>query len=58
MKGVEREGKMEYASRMKDLGTETAFEVLARAKEIEKTGKKVVHLEIGEVEPVAYFDPR
>ncbi len=30
------------------LGTETAFEVLARARELESQGKHVVHLEIGE----------
>ena len=30
------------------LGTETAFEVLARARELEAQGKHVVHLEIGE----------
>ena len=33
---------------MERLGTETAFEVLARAKELEAEGKSVVHLEIGE----------
>jgi aspartate/methionine/tyrosine aminotransferase len=33
---------------MKTLGTETAFEVLARAKALEKQGKDIVHLEIGE----------
>ncbi len=33
---------------MKKLGTETAFEVLAKAKALEKQGKDVVHLEIGE----------
>jgi aspartate/methionine/tyrosine aminotransferase len=30
------------------LGTESAFEVLARARALEAAGKKVVHLEIGE----------
>ena len=30
------------------LGTETAFEVLAKAKALEKQGKDIVHLEIGE----------
>jgi aspartate aminotransferase len=30
------------------LGTETAFEVLSRARELEKQGKQIVHLEIGE----------
>jgi aspartate/methionine/tyrosine aminotransferase len=33
---------------MENLGTETAFEVLAKAKALEKQGKDVVHLEIGE----------
>lgn len=36
------------AARMDDLGTESAFEVLARARELEKTGKSVIHLQIGE----------
>jgi len=36
------------ANRMKHLGTESAFSVLARAKELEATGKEVIHLEIGE----------
>jgi len=39
---------MKYAERMKRLGTETAFEVLLRAKQLEAKGHKVVHLEIGE----------
>jgi len=39
---------MKFAERMNRLGTETAFEVLARARALEATGKKVVHLEIGE----------
>jgi aspartate/methionine/tyrosine aminotransferase len=39
---------MTFAHRMSRLGTETAFEVLARARALEATGKKVVHLEIGE----------
>ena len=33
---------------MSRLGTETAFEVLNRARALEKQGKEVVHLEIGE----------
>ncbi len=36
------------ASRMSRLGTETAFEVLARAKALERQGKSIIHLEIGE----------
>ncbi|MBI3539429.1 MAG: pyridoxal phosphate-dependent aminotransferase [Candidatus Eisenbacteria bacterium] len=39
---------MHYAQRLKRLGTETAFEVLARAQALEAQGRKVVHLEIGE----------
>lgn len=37
-----------FAERMSRLGTESAFEVLARAREIEATGRDIVHLEIGE----------
>ena len=33
---------------MSRLGTEGAFEVLAKARRLEAEGKKVVHLEIGE----------
>jgi aspartate/methionine/tyrosine aminotransferase len=33
---------------MNKLGTETAFEVLAKAKALEKKGRDIVHLEIGE----------
>lgn len=39
---------MTVASRMHNLGTETAFEVLAKAKALEAQGKNIVHLEIGE----------
>ncbi|MCK4478709.1 pyridoxal phosphate-dependent aminotransferase [Candidatus Bathyarchaeota archaeon] len=37
-----------FARRMQDLGTETAFEVLAKAKALEKQGREIIHLEIGE----------
>ncbi len=37
-----------FAKRMETLGTETAFEVLAKAKALEKQGKDIIHLEIGE----------
>jgi aspartate aminotransferase len=37
-----------FAERMSRLGTEGAFEVLAKARRLEAQGKKVVHLEIGE----------
>jgi aspartate aminotransferase len=36
------------AKRMSRLGTETAFEVLARAKQLECEGRDIIHLEIGE----------
>jgi len=39
---------MKFAERMGRLGTETAFEVLARARALEAQGRTVVHLEIGE----------
>jgi aspartate/methionine/tyrosine aminotransferase len=39
---------MRLSERMSRLGTETAFEVLARARALEAQGKNVVHLEIGE----------
>ena len=39
---------MSVAGRMRVLGTETAFEVLAKALALEALGKDVVHLEIGE----------
>ncbi|MEM0357124.1 MAG: pyridoxal phosphate-dependent aminotransferase [Candidatus Bathyarchaeia archaeon] len=37
-----------FADRMAVLGTETAFEVLAKAKALERHGKNIIHLEIGE----------
>jgi aspartate aminotransferase len=36
------------ASRVGRMGTESAFEVLARARALEAQGRKVIHLEIGE----------
>jgi aspartate/methionine/tyrosine aminotransferase len=39
---------MKLAERMGRLGTESAFEVLARAKALERQGREIVHLEIGE----------
>ncbi len=38
----------ELASAMTRLGTESAFVVLARARQLEAEGKSVIHLEIGE----------
>ncbi|HEY7364078.1 MAG TPA: pyridoxal phosphate-dependent aminotransferase [Methylomirabilota bacterium] len=39
---------MNFAQRMSRLGTESAFEVLARAKALERQGRSIIHLEIGE----------
>ena len=39
---------MKIAGRMNRLGTETAFEVLAKAKALEAQGRDIIHLEIGE----------
>jgi aspartate aminotransferase len=40
--------ELRLADRMSRLGTETAFEVLVRARALEAKGKDIVHLEIGE----------
>jgi len=37
-----------FTERTSMMGTEGAFEVLARAKALEREGKEVYHLEIGE----------
>src|SRR5258708_27021955 len=39
---------LKLARRMQRLGTETAFEVLGRARALEASGRDIVHLEIGE----------
>jgi aspartate/methionine/tyrosine aminotransferase len=39
---------MKLSDRMSRLGTETAFEVFARAQALERQGRDIVHLEIGE----------
>ena len=39
---------MKIADRMNRLGTESAFDVLAKAKQLEAQGKKIIHLEIGQ----------
>jgi len=39
---------LRLAKRMSRLGTETAFEVLVRARALEAQGKSIIHLEIGE----------
>jgi aspartate aminotransferase len=40
--------ELRYAKRMTRLGTETAFVVLAKAKALERQGRNIIHLEIGE----------
>ena len=40
--------QLRLARRMSRLGTETAFEVLNRARSLEKQGREIIHLEIGE----------
>jgi aspartate aminotransferase len=39
---------MRLVERMSQLRTESAFEVLARARELERQGRSIIHLEIGE----------
>lgn len=39
---------LQLARRMSRLGTETAFEVLGKARALESQGKEIIHLEIGE----------
>jgi aspartate/methionine/tyrosine aminotransferase len=45
---MNRMTEIRLAGRMARLGTESAFEVLARAKALEAAGQRVIHLEIGE----------
>jgi aspartate/methionine/tyrosine aminotransferase len=40
--------ELRLARRMSRLGTETAFEVLVRARALERQGRHIIHLEIGE----------
>lgn len=47
-KKEEKGGRMNLSKLVQRAGTETAFEVLAKAKELERQGKKVIHFEIGE----------
>ena len=39
---------MKIAKSVNRLGTETAFKVLAEAKKLEKKGKKIIHLSLGQ----------
>ncbi len=46
--GTTTQTELRLAKRMSRLGSETAFEVLAKARVLEAQGKDIVHLEIGE----------
>ena len=46
--GLTTQTELRLAKRMSRLGTETAFEVLAKARALEAQGRNIIHLEIGE----------
>jgi aspartate aminotransferase len=48
IRGVSKPRELRLARRMARLGTETAFEVLVKARALEAQGRDIVHLEIGE----------
>ena len=48
MSPTTQQHELQLARRMSRLGTETAFEVLNRARVLESQGKNIIHLEIGE----------
>jgi aspartate aminotransferase len=39
---------MQLVKKMAQIGVESAFEVMVKARALEATGKSVIHLEIGE----------
>src|SRR6266403_1802539 len=45
---MSKASELRLAKRMARLGTETAFEVLVKAKALEAKGRDIIHLEIGE----------
>src|SRR5215212_3377066 len=45
---MHKAGELRLAKRMARLGTETAFEVLVKARALEAKGRSIIHLEIGE----------
>ena len=47
-RGITTPTQLRLAKRMARLGTETAFEVLMRARALEAQGRDIIHLEIGE----------
>jgi len=46
--GLTTQSTLPLAKRMARLGTESAFEMLAKARALEAQGKEIIHLEIGE----------
>src|SRR5215472_2655246 len=48
LKTTQAQHELQLARRMSRLGTETAFEVLNKARALERQGRNIVHLEIGE----------
>ena len=46
--GLTTSTELRVARRMTRLGTESAFEVLLKARNLEAQGREIVHLEIGE----------
>ena len=47
-RAIPAQNELQLARRMSRLGTETAFEVLNKARALERRGRSIVHLEIGE----------
>jgi aspartate aminotransferase len=47
-KASQTQYELQLARRMSRLGTETAFEVLNKARALERQGRSIIHLEIGE----------
>src|SRR5215468_746586 len=47
-RAIQTQHQLQLARRMSRLGTETAFEVLNKARALERQGRSIVHLEIGE----------
>src|ERR1700757_3794391 len=48
LKTISTQHELQLARRMSRLGTETAFEVLNKARALERQGRSIIHLEIGE----------
>jgi len=47
-RAISTQHELQLARRMSRLGTETAFEVLNKARALERQGRSIIHLEIGE----------